>query len=249
VPLRQKTITATANEILAAAAGIDKPSVVGENWATRWMAHHTEFKIEKQKSIEIERQRAMNVGQIQDLFMKYSETIDKYNIKKEDIWNMDETRLRVGVGRGQWVVVPAGEEQGQFKNLIGAHGDTEHVSVVECISAGGMVIASLIIIKGAIIQARWFADLHDRDIMIGVSESGYSNDILSFQWLQYWVQLSKRTQKGEYHLLIMDGYESHVSMQFVRYCEMQKVILLRLPSHSTHFLQLLDVIIFQQWKH
>ena len=213
------------------------------------MVHHTEFKIEKQKSIEIERQRAMNVGQIQDLFMKYSETIDKYNIKKEDIWNMDETRLRVGVGLGQWVVVPAGEEQGQFKNLIGAHGDTEHISVVECISVGGTVIASLIIIKGAIIQARWFADLHDGDIMIGVSESGYSNDILSFQWLQHWVQLSKRTQKGEYRLLIMDGYESHVSMQFVRYCEMQKVILLRLPSHSTHFLQPLDVVIFQQWKH
>ena len=25
--------------------------------------------------------------------------------------------------------------------------------------------------------------------MIGVSESGYSNDILSFQWLQHWVLL------------------------------------------------------------
>ena len=51
VPLRQKTITTTANEILAAAAGVDKPSVVGENWATRWMAHHTEFKIEKKSQL------------------------------------------------------------------------------------------------------------------------------------------------------------------------------------------------------
>jgi hypothetical protein len=249
VPLRQKIIAAAANEILAAAAGNDKPLVVGENWATRWMDRHTEFKIQKEKSIEIERQRAMNVGQIQDFFTKYHDTIDKYKIKKEDIWNMDETGLRVGVGRGQWVVIPAGEEQGRFKNLIGSHGDTEHVSVVECISADGTVIAPLIIIKGAIIQARWFADLRDGDILIGVSESGYSNDILSFQWLQHWVQLSKRTQKGEYRLLIIDGYESHLSMQFVRYCEMQKVILLRLPPHSTHFLQPLDVVIFQQWKH
>ena len=53
----------------------------------------------------------MNVGQIQDFFMKYSKAIDEYNIKKEDIWNMDETGLRISVGRGQWVVVPAGEEQ------------------------------------------------------------------------------------------------------------------------------------------
>jgi hypothetical protein len=35
----------------------------------------------------------------------------------------------------------------------------------------------------------------------------------------------------------MDGYESHLSFQFVRYCEMEKVIVLRLPP------------IFQQWKH
>jgi hypothetical protein len=142
------------------------------------MDHHIEFKIQKEKLIEIERQRAMNVGQIQNFFTKYHDTIDKYKIKKENIWNMDETGLLIGVG---WVVIPAGEEQGRFKNLIGSHNDTKYVSVVEYISADGTVIAPLIIIKGAIIQARWFADLRDGDILIGVSESGYSNDILLFQ--------------------------------------------------------------------
>lgn len=107
----------------------------------------------------------------------------------------------------------------------------------------------MIIVKGVVIQTRWFADIRSRDIAISVSESGYSNDILSFQWLQHWNRLSKRTQKGTYRLLIMDGYESHLSLQFVRFCELEKVILLRLPAHSTHFLQPLDVVIFQQWKH
>ena len=77
---------------------------------------------------------------------------------------MDKTGLCVGIGCGQWVIVPTGQEQGRFKNLIGSHGDTEHVSIVEAISAGGTVIALLIIIKGAIIQARWFADIQDNDI-------------------------------------------------------------------------------------
>jgi hypothetical protein len=66
---------------------------------------------------------------------------------------MDETGLCVGVGCGQWVVVPAGQEQGRFTNLIGSHSNTEHVSVVETISADGVTVASLlIIIKGAVIQ-------------------------------------------------------------------------------------------------
>jgi hypothetical protein len=191
----------------------------------------------------------MNVEQIQAFFNKYQAAVDKYKIQKADIWNMDETGLHVGVGRGQWVVVPAGQEQGRFTNLIGSHGDTEHVSVVESISADGVVIAPLIIIKGAMIQARWFADIRDNDIAIGVSDSGYSNDLLSFQWLQHWNRLSKKTQQSTYRLLIIDGYESHLSFQFVRYCEIEKMILLRLPPHSTHFLQPLDVVVFQQWKH
>jgi len=50
-------------------------------------------------------------------------------------------------------------------------------------------------------------------------------------------------------MLILDGYDSHLTYQFVRYCELHKVILLQLPAHSTHFLQPLNVVIFQQWKH
>ena len=35
----------------------------------------------------------------------------------------------------------------------------------------------------------------------------------------------------------------------MQYCHLNKIIPLRLPPHSTHLLQPLDVVIFQQWKH
>ena len=50
-------------------------------------------------------------------------------------------------------------------------------------------------------------------------------------------------------MLILDGYDSHFIYQFLRYCELNKIIPLQLPAHTTHFLQPLDVVIFQQWKH
>src|SRR5204862_1264681 len=50
-------------------------------------------------------------------------------------------------------------------------------------------------------------------------------------------------------MLILDDYDSHLTYQFMRYCELHKMILLQLPAHLTHFLQSLDVVIFQQWKH
>jgi hypothetical protein len=83
--------------------------------------------------------------------------------------------------------------------------------VAESISADGVVITPLIIIKGIVIQARWLADMQDGDIAVSISKSGYSNDLLSFQWLQHWNRLSKRTQQGIYRLLIIDGYKSHLS--------------------------------------
>ena len=99
---------------------------------------------------------------------------------------MDKTGLRVGVGRGQWVIVPADlDDKNPFARLISFLGDTKHITVIESVSGGGIAIDPLIIIKRAIIQARWFADLASGDIAIEVSETEYSNDELSFLWLQH----------------------------------------------------------------
>ena len=84
MPLRYKNITAAANEILAAAYSANPPRV-GEKWPNRWLKRHPEFKVQKEKSIEVERQRAMNSEQIQKFFEKYKSVVDQYNIQKEDI--------------------------------------------------------------------------------------------------------------------------------------------------------------------
>ena len=133
--------------------------------------------------------------------------------------------------------------------MIDSLEDTEHITVIETISAEAVTIDLFIVVKKAVIQIRWFADFKFRDIAIDVSESDYSNDELFFLWLQHWNWLSKHHQKETYHLLIVDEYDSHLIFQFLWYCKLHKMIVLQLSSHSTHFLQSLDVVIFQQWKH
>jgi hypothetical protein len=76
------------------------------------------------------------------------------------------------------------------------------MSVIESISAGGVVIPPLIIIKGVVIQSRWFSDIENNDVAIGVSDSGYSNDLLCFQWLQHWVRLRRRSQMEDTAFLL-----------------------------------------------
>ena len=49
---------------------------------------------------------------------------------------------------------------------------------------------------------------------------------------------------GEYRLLIVDGHASHISTEFIKFCNEKKIILLCLPPHTTHMLQPLDVSVF-----
>ena len=47
----------------------------------------------------------------------------------------------------------------------------------------------------------------------------------------------------------MDSHITHLTMPFVLYCETYKIRPFRFPAHATHFLQPLDGVLFQQYKH
>ena len=55
--------------------------------------------------------------------------------------------------------------------------------------------------------------------------------------------------KGTKRLLILDGYGSHHTYEFVNYAENNHIVLFGLPPHLTHLLQPLDVVVFQPLKH
>ena len=42
----------------------------------------------------------MNIQEIRDFFDRFKKAIDEYSIEKEDIWNINETGLRINIGRG-----------------------------------------------------------------------------------------------------------------------------------------------------
>ena len=51
-----------------------------------------------------------------------------------------------------------------------------------------------------------------------------------------------------YQLLIVDGYESYNNHEFHKYCEEQKIIVLCMPLHLLHLLQLLNIGCFVPLK-
>jgi hypothetical protein len=58
-------------------------------------------------------------------------------------------------------------------------------------------------------------------------------------------RFTKEKAQRKYRLLMLDGHSSHVTMDFINYCDQNKILLAVFPPHSTHTLQLLDVVMFK----
>jgi hypothetical protein len=55
--------------------------------------------------------------------------------------------------------------------------------VVECVSAAGKYIPPMVVIRGQVILYQWFAEVPSElnNLLVGTSDSRYSNDTLFFQ--------------------------------------------------------------------
>jgi hypothetical protein len=77
-----------------------------------------------------------------------------------------------------------------------------------------------------------------------VTPNGWTDHDVALTWLQHFDKWTVSQKRGEYRLLIVDGHLSHQTIEFVEYCEKQRIIPLCLPPHTTHILQPLDVGVF-----
>ena len=99
VPLRYKAIAQAANQILAASHHRDNPPpTVEEYWRSPWLRTHPQYTMMKEKLIESEQQQAMNFEDICQFFNRFDRAKTENKIETVDIWNMDESEFRVGVG-------------------------------------------------------------------------------------------------------------------------------------------------------
>jgi hypothetical protein len=161
------------------------------------------------------------------------------NIHDDDVYNIDEKVVVMGVIAKMRVVVDRGTKHLNMTQLRGR----EWVSLIKCICSNGHVLSPWIIFKAKQHLKSWFQHLPKGHICI--SERGWTDNELCFEWLKECFKPETcATQKREYRMLIFDGYVSHITLEAITFCEEKKIVLLCLPSYSTYFLQPLDVGVF-----
>lgn len=250
-----KLLAASANLLLrrqwlAEGGDGDGPEPIGEHWPSRFIKRNPQYKLRLDKSRERKRIDAEHLPTLEDWYRRFQATRIEHQIQDCDLYNYDESGIRIGEGNSEMTIV-----EDMTKDIVSATSlNRELITVGETISATGEALPPLIILKGVRIQQRWIqhTDIIKsgpmRSALLATSDSSYINDLIALDWLEHFDKHSKLRQQGAKRMLLLDGHESHLTVQFIERCLALDIILFLLVPHTTHLCQPLDVSVFQPYK-
>src|SRR5450432_1389733 len=221
-------------------------SQVGQNWVYNFVRRHPELQCRYNRKYDYQRAKCEDPKVIRDWFQLVQNTIAKYGIQEQDIYNFDETGFQMGVISTAKVITGAERSN---RPVALQPGNREWVTAIDCISTAGWSLPPVIIFEGKVHMLTWYTEDLPLDWTIRVSANGWTDDKLGLVWLQsvFEKHTAHRT-KGVYRLLILDGHGSHITPEFDLFAKEHSIITLCMPSHSSHLLQPLDVGCFAVLK-
>ena len=220
---------------------------IGKCWVHNFINCHDELKSKYHCKYDYQQTQYENPKIIQNWFCLIQNTIAKYDIMYENIYNFNETDFQIRIIKTVKVITKLEKVDclviTQLENW-------EWVTAIKAINLYNWALLLMVIFAGKVHQSIWYKDnLISNDWMIAVSENGWTNDILETTW--FYMVFHSYTQAhtvSQYWLLILDGHGSHETPKFDHFCTEHLIIVLCISSHLSHLLQPLDVGCFAPLK-
>lgn len=233
--------------ILLCARTNDPTSVIGVNWAYKFIKRHPALRTRYNRRISYQRAKQEDPKIIKQWFELVHATIQEYGIHENDIWNFDETGFAMGLCTTSKVITAVDRSE-RPRTVI--QGNREWVTIIECVSSKGISIPPVVILKGKEHQAPWYQESNlPPDWRLTNSTNGWTTDEIGLKWLkEVFNPFSSLHSTGAKRLLILDGHSSHQTAEFDDFCKENAIICLCMPPHTSHLLQPLDVGVFGPLK-
>ena len=95
----------------------------------------------------------------------------------------------------------------------------------------------------------WFSSEMDLDAIIVTLTRGFTNNAIGIEFLKHFIKYIDAGLHSKWKLLLMNNHESHEIIDFLKLVNDNHILLYPLISHLTHYMQPLDVGVFQPYKH
>ena len=126
----------------------------------------------------------------------------------------------------------------------------EWLSVLVCVNAAGQSIPSFYIFRGKRFRTNYI-QYCEAGATMAMQPRAWMTSYLFSAWISHFVASIRRhslLSPEHRHLLILDGHNSHVTLEVARLAKTVGLDLITLPSHTSHALQPLDVAVFKPFK-
>jgi hypothetical protein len=221
-------------------------SRVGIHWASNFVKRHPELRARFQRKYDYQRAKCEDPAIIRGWFELVRNTIAKYGINDEDMYNFDETGFMMGVISTAMVVTSS---DGRTKAKMIQPGNREWVTVIQGVNSQGWTVPPFVVVAGKNHLASWYQNSgFPPDWVIAVTDNGWTTNEKGMDWIRHFEKHTKARTISGYRLLVLDGHESHHSDAFEEYCKEHNIVTLCMPAHSSHILQPLDVGCFGPLK-
>ncbi|THH07168.1 hypothetical protein EW146_g9398 [Bondarzewia mesenterica] len=194
--------------------------------------------------------RALNRTLVDEFFDILEDVCTTYDVKSQNIYNMDEKGIQLGIGKRTFVLVNRDQKivhQVEDRNR-------ELMTVLETVCADRSALAPMVIFKGKTRNLQWGRQ-NPCDASIGFSENGWTDMELGSQFLAHHFEpltRAKLESDDEWRMIILDGHNLHCTYCFCLFAEKHRILPICLPPHTTHRLQPCDVGVFgplaSAWK-
>ncbi|KAJ5267249.1 hypothetical protein N7478_010057 [Penicillium angulare] len=212
-------IVRTANQICHRSG----ESEVGKNWVygfTTRVKKDYNLNIVTEVPIEKKRLTAEDIGEISLWFDYLEPYIEK--IPYQNIYNFDEIGFQSGqIGKEN---VPSGVTPKKHTRK-GTPERAPTTTIIECVSADGSVIPPYIIFacKGRLLED-YFPSKIPGDWAFDTSPNGFITQEIALEWLRHFQDYTFKAANGYPRLLLFDGHDSHLTLEFLNLCDVFYII-------------------------
>jgi hypothetical protein len=129
------------------------PQRVGTNWVANFVKRHPELLSVYNRKFNIQRAEVEDPKLISLWFKLVGDTIAKYGVTEEDIFNFDKTGFQMGVISTSRVITSS-DRKGRLRTK--QLGNRKWVTTIEAVNARGWAIPLFIIFDGKVHQSTWY---------------------------------------------------------------------------------------------
>nr|XP_026483579.1 uncharacterized protein LOC113391735 [Vanessa tameamea] len=216
----------------------------GKDWFINFRKRHR-LSIKKPQPVEYVRKKMTDPFVIFEYFKLLEDTLSALNLFQSPhlIWNMDETSLSLDPTKTK---VVGAINKPCSRTTCGT--GKENTTILTTVSASGKKLSPLIVFKGKNIWDQWMGTTEnfDFELSYAASSKGWMETAIFYNYMEKVLIPALGDERPV--LIIYDGHSTHVDAKVIELAIKNDVTILKLPPHTSHLLQPLDVAVFKSFK-